>query len=171
MLSINIKKNSLRGVATYIHRTYTSPMSSSSQKLLALLNDSVINCIKDFTAVSNMVELMKNLDPYLRDHANEEEKHLFPLLSELERNDRPCQSSVFAVSLQLHQMERAHEEINQVLRILRFLSTDFTFRESADSRLLEALQLLEDLESSTNRHIHSQSTVLFPRIRNVLQGY
>ncbi len=166
---LSSQTGSLIELAHFIESNYHSYGLDALPRAVELLQESSTHWSRQFPAQANIIALVTKLDLFLKDHSVLEEQMLFPLVEELESNICQTMQSRLSALIKLSQLERDHCEIIQVLKILRFLCNDFVAPDG-EAHLVETLDLLEQIESNLHLHIHCESNVLFPRIRERLIG-
>ena len=106
-------------------------------------------------------ELVERLAAEMTSHMAKEETVLFPLIVRLagDGGDAPP----LPLDAPVRAMEHEHDEVAEMLRELRVLTSGFTAPAAACNSFSGLYAMLADLEADTHAHIHLENNVLFPR--------
>jgi len=100
-------------------------------------------------------------------HLKQEERVLFPYVSELEtagREGKPAPLALFAtIRHVLVEMEHEHEDAELVMARLRSAAHDYATTEATPSEVRALFEGLEAHERDLIRHMHLEGNVVFPR--------
>jgi regulator of cell morphogenesis and NO signaling len=99
-------------------------------------------------------------------HMDKEEQVLFPLISSLDGSqEHPMAANLEQI---ITVMESEHDDSGRDLTEMRKLLHDYTPPEGACGTYKAVLRGLADIEEDTQRHIHAENSVMFPKaIRHV----
>jgi regulator of cell morphogenesis and NO signaling len=96
----------------------------------------------------------------LTSHMAKEEQVLFPLIARLEQGEAGYGPPVQAP---IEMMEHEHDEVAELLHRLRTLTAGYQPPANACNSFRGLYQLLAEIETDTQMHIHLENNVLFPR--------
>ena len=115
--------------------------------------------------LSRVVTYFDQVRGDLEQHMLKEEQVLFPYVRDLaERADSGgrMQSPFGTVENPIRMMEREHQEVGDVLRIIRELTRGYTPPEDGGTAYAMCLAELQQFEHDLHRHVHLENDVLFP---------
>jgi regulator of cell morphogenesis and NO signaling len=146
------------------HHEPTRQEASRLIELAARARDRHAEAMPELGAIAKDVQLLfGDLLPHLK----QEERVLFPYVSELEaagRDGKPAPVALFAtIRHVLIEMEHEHEDAELVMARLRKLAKDYA---TTDATPIEVRQLYEGLDAHERdlvRHMHLEGNVVFPR--------
>jgi regulator of cell morphogenesis and NO signaling len=95
-------------------------------------------------------------------HMEKEERILFPLVRELER-DGAISHACGTIANPIRQMEEEHDSAGSALVQLRQLTDGFTPDADSCNTHRALLAALAQLETDLHEHVHKENNVLFPR--------
>lgn len=96
----------------------------------------------------------------LLEHANKEERDLFPLIRRLESGATEAAGSIAAL---IDELEADHDGTGEALATIRRLTGDYVPPADACGSYRALLAGLEQLERDTHVHVHKENNILFPR--------
>lgn len=109
---------------------------------------------------------VENLIADLEPHMQKEEMVLFPLIQNLEHCAQnslaPQAAHCGSVKNPIGQMEYEHDDVGNILKDIRSLTSDFTLPEGACNSFRGLYAGLEKLEADLHLHIHSENNILHP---------
>jgi regulator of cell morphogenesis and NO signaling len=112
-------------------------------------------------------ELFKLLCADLRPHMFKEEQVLFPYILSMTEAKENNEAGPFApfgtVNNPIRMMMREHDNVGEILRELRALTSDYEVPADACISYRTLYQALDDLEKDLHQHIHLENNILFPR--------
>jgi regulator of cell morphogenesis and NO signaling len=121
----------------------------------------------DDPALAEIAAETKRLFGQLLPHLDEEEKHLFPYVEELERagaEGRAAPVALFAtIRHVVKDMEHEHERCEEAMTRLRTLGGDYAITERTPQPVRELYEALDAHEKDLIRHMHLEGNVVFPR--------
>lgn len=130
--------------------------------------------IKKVTDVhgANHPELIEIRDIYLKlecelkEHLKDEENVVFPYIKKIEAD----QMSVNLIDNPIVKLEQEHDDAGEAFHRLRALTHDFAPPQDACNSYRAMLTRLHELESDMHKHVHKENSILFPRIRLLMES-
>ena len=100
-------------------------------------------------------------------HMQKEERILFPFIDSLERAANAAQAIeppfFQTVRNPIYSMMKEHDSAGQLMREIRFSSSEFKAPADACTSYRAAYQGLEEFEKDLHLHVHLENNILFPR--------
>jgi regulator of cell morphogenesis and NO signaling len=90
---------------------------------------------------------------------------LFPYVRDLAASGDGCgrtQSPFGTVENPIRMMEREHQEVGDVMRLIRELTRGYTAPEDGCTTYVISMAELRQFERDLHRHVHLENNVLFP---------
>ncbi len=100
----------------------------------------------------------------LSDHMMKEENILFPMIRQLEAGAENPAAHCGTIAAPINQMESEHAEAGAALSMLQNLTGNYSPPEWACNTYRAMLDGLLRFEQDLHRHIHKESSILFPRV-------
>jgi regulator of cell morphogenesis and NO signaling len=114
----------------------------------------------DTPALLAVRQVVEELAAEMTSHMAKEEGVLFPLIVRLAAGGG---GAPMPLDAPVRAMEHEHEEVAGMLRMLRELTRGYAPPANACNSFRGLYQMLAELESETQAHIHLENNVLFPR--------
>lgn len=122
---------------------------------------------EQFPELTRIEVLLRAMVREFNAHMLSEEQTIFPYIVQLEAADRerelPPQSPTGTSDSPLRNMMAEHDSAVEMLRELRYLTSDFTPAPDAILNMRRFYSALEVFESDMQEHIRLEDNVLFPR--------
>jgi len=113
--------------------------------------------------LARIAQCFAAMDADLRPHLEKEEQILFPYVRKLEAGERNADCCFGTVANPIRAMQNEHEEVGDILRMLRTITHDYTPPEDACGSYRSLFMGLQNLEEDLHLHIYLESHLLFPR--------
>ena len=113
--------------------------------------------------LARIAELFAAMRADLLPHLEKEEQILFPFIRTLEAGGESCGSCFGTVQNPIRMMQYEHEQVGEILRELRSLTSDYTPPADACGSYRSLFMGLRSLEEDLHLHIYLESHLLFPR--------
>jgi regulator of cell morphogenesis and NO signaling len=97
-------------------------------------------------------------------HLTKEEQVLFPAIGQLADADEIPAFGFGSVGNPISMMLREHDDLGELLRQLRSLTTDYTPPADGCASYSALFAGLEQLEADTHLHVHKENNLLFPQV-------
>lgn len=121
--------------------------------------------------LSNVLQLVEEVNRELTSHMLKEEKVLFPFIKDLVaagNNEKPVQASHFGtVQNPINMMEMEHEMVGKNLEEIRTLTNNYTLPEDACASYSLLFKMLDEFENDLHTHIHLENNILFPKALDI----
>jgi len=130
----------------YLHRTMPF-LQGLAKKVARVHGDRQPSLVHVATLVDTFVAMMDM-------HMAEEEGELFPAL---------ISDATTSAAVMLADMRREHEEVGEMLVLLRRAAQDYVAPEWACTSYRTLMKELENMEADTLAHVHLENHVLMPR--------
>jgi regulator of cell morphogenesis and NO signaling len=99
----------------------------------------------------------------MRDHIDEEEEELFPVVGKLDRGERLPADQTERLREAIRAFEEDHAATADRLERIAGLTDDYAVPEDACPSYRSMLERLDQLECDTHMHVHKENNVLFER--------
>lgn len=121
--------------------------------------------------LNRLNDIYTNLQESLEQHLNEEENTLFPYIKELEDTTKQEKTDKDFEKFQkiIEILYSEHEEAGEALREIRNLTSNYTLPSDACESFKALYENLQDIESDLHTHVHLENSVLFPRVKKLLE--
>jgi regulator of cell morphogenesis and NO signaling len=140
----------------HILEKYHQPLYEEMPRLLKMaLKVNEVHGAKDPVRLSELVSVIKALIADLEQHMKKEEEILFPMIKS---------GHTAMTSGPVNVMLMEHDEVGEILKQLRILTSDYTAPKDACNTWVALWKGLEALESDLHQHIHLENNILFPMI-------
>lgn len=121
--------------------------------------------------LSNVLQLVEEVNRELTSHMLKEEKVLFPFIKDLvaaSNNEKPVQASHFGtVQNPINMMEMEHEMVGKNMEEIRALTNNYTLPEDACASYSLLFKMLDEFENDLHIHIHLENNILFPKALDI----
>lgn len=107
-----------------------------------------------------------DLSEELTTHMEKEEMILFPAIKGMERAEVVNQSIEKIVQAPISAMEKEHEIAGDLVKQIRWLSSNYTPPEFACPTFQVTYQKLREFDNDLMRHIHLENNILFERLKS-----
>jgi len=97
-------------------------------------------------------------------HLEKEERILFPAIGELFTAADTPTFGFGSMGNPISMMLREHDDLGELLRRLRALTTDYTPPADGCASYSALFSGLEELEADTHLHVHKENNLLFPQV-------
>jgi regulator of cell morphogenesis and NO signaling len=104
----------------------------------------------------------RDLSGEMREHIEEEESELFPIVERLDRGESLTPEQTDTLHEAIRTFEEDHASTADRLDRIAELTDDYAVPEDACASYRAMLERLEELERDTHRHVHKEDNVLFP---------
>lgn len=111
-----------------------------------------------------LMELAHGMHDFMADlysHLEKEEKQVFPVAKDLERQANITEQKIADV---VKFMEEEHESAGEELRNFRALTKDYKLPANACNSYTYLYEKIKEFESDLFQHIHLENNILFPKI-------
>lgn len=95
-------------------------------------------------------------------HMQKEERILFPLIRQLDRDPSSLECLCGTIANPIQQIEKEHHDAGDALAAFRTLTDGFTPPDGACNTYRAMLAAFAELERDMHQHIHKEDNVLFP---------
>lgn len=99
----------------------------------------------------------------MREHIDEEEEELFPVVGKLDRDERLSADEAERLREAIRRFEEDHAATADRLNRIAELTDDYAVPEDACPSYRSMLGRLDQLERDTHMHVHRENNVLFER--------
>ena len=121
--------------------------------------------------LSNVLQLVEEINRELTSHMLKEEKVLFPFIKDLvaaDNNEKPVQTSHFGtVQNPINMMEMEHEMVGKNMEEIRVITNNYTLPEDACASYSLLFKMLDEFENDLHIHIHLENNILFPKALDI----
>lgn len=121
--------------------------------------------------LSNVLQLVEEVNRELTSHMLKEEKVLFPFIKDLVvagNNEKPTQATHFGtVQNPINMMEMEHEMVGKNMEEIRTLTNNYTLPEDACASYSLLFKMLDEFENDLHLHIHLENNILFPKALDI----
>jgi regulator of cell morphogenesis and NO signaling len=137
-----------------------------SRTLLLLLGSASDACSglegPDHPGLSKVRDALRLLGPELLEHLDFEERELFPVILDREKEGRAL-PPIWGRETGLVEMHRQHDHAQDLFGDLRILTQDYQPPPGADPRVARLYDLLKELDEDLELHIELENRWLFSR--------
>lgn len=98
----------------------------------------------------------------------EEERTLFPAICRLESDHGPDTPTHASLKCTMHGIQLNHADIGSALKNARSASENFKAPKDACAKFSQMYGLLRWIENDVRQHVHKEESILFPRVRKLL---
>jgi regulator of cell morphogenesis and NO signaling len=172
--TVDFQRLSVAELVQYIldkHHVYTR---DEMQRLEALADKVVAAHGTNHAELLGVRDLLAQMFAELKGHMFKEEQILFPFIVELEQSvsqQRPVPFAPFGtVNNPISMMMSEHDNVGEILRDLRKLSSDYQTPEDACMSYKTFYEALEAFELDLHQHIHLENNLLFPKAVGLESG-
>lgn len=155
-------KMDIDGLVDYILKTHHRYLKENIPQIIPLL-EKVVRVHGDShpklaDAKKFFFEIITEIEP----HMLKEEEVLFPYICS-KYEDRGQEKCFSSVRDPIHQMEREHTMVGDLLKSLRVACSDYKVPNGACASFMALYVLLDDFEKDIHKHIHLENNILFPK--------
>jgi regulator of cell morphogenesis and NO signaling len=120
-----------------------------------------------YPAISETIEVFRELSAALKTHNRYEEEIIFPYIKQIENTYRRKETygNLFVKTLRkpLGNIESDHKKISAILKELRALTNNYVYPSDACTNHRVIFQRLRELDNDMMQHKHLENNILFPR--------
>lgn len=154
-------KADLTSLCDHIEQTHHQYLVAELPRLRALVDKVSRVHGGNHPSLHGVREVFTNAGAELLEHAQKEERDLFPLIRRLESGEADAPTG--SVAALIEEMEADHDDMGKALETIRYLTGDFAPPADACGSYRAMLAGLEELERDTHLHVHKENNILFPR--------
>ncbi len=152
----------LTELADHIEATHHAFLNRELPRLNTLM-EKVVNAHSErHPELSKVAGILNALSAELAQHMAKEEQMLFPLIRQMDATGS-TESHCGQVANPIEVMEMEHRNAGDALASLKSLTKNYQAPDDACATYQALLAGLAELELDLHRHIHKESSILFPR--------
>ncbi|HUC91683.1 MAG TPA: iron-sulfur cluster repair di-iron protein [Paenibacillus sp.] len=115
--------------------------------------------------IREMAQLFGLMKGELEEHLAAEENEVFPYI--VQYGDTGSRSALQTALQAIGELEAEHGKVGDILKVMRFIASDYTLPPDACRTFTLTYQKLAQLESDLFEHIHLENNILFPRLERI----
>lgn len=148
-------------LADYIYNVHHRYIRDNAPILEQLADKVAMRHSAQHPELKDLARVVHHLANDLRQHIEQEEQELFPMIKNLVNGTNAQNQS--GVNDPIQRMEAEHEDAGDELRTLRQLTRDYSLPAGACNSYTYLFQKLEEFENDLFQHIHLENNILFPK--------
>lgn len=171
---IDWENESLTNIIDYIekkHHDFLWAKLASTENLFNKLIAVHVRRHGDFLV--SLKDMFADFKDKLELHLLSEENNIFNYVKEMENSlkttgKKPAENMSFTKEL-IETLQKDHEETGEILTNLRKFTSDYELPDYACPSFAKLYQDLDAIEDDLHDHIHLENTILFPKLKKLLE--